>query len=36
MVGEVINVDCPDLSVQEQLRNRQVAQQVIKDTLQKA
>jgi ribosomal protein L21E len=29
-------VDCPDLSVQEQLRNRQVAQQVIKDTLQKA
>jgi hypothetical protein len=36
MVGEVISVDCPDLPAQEQLRNRQIAQQVIKDTLQKA
>jgi hypothetical protein len=33
MVAEVVLPDCPDLSVQEQLRNRAVAQQVIKDNL---
>ncbi|KAJ1289184.1 hypothetical protein BS78_02G144900 [Paspalum vaginatum] len=36
MVSEDISTDCPNLIVQEQLRNRQVAQQVIKDNLQKA
>ncbi|WVZ83700.1 LOW QUALITY PROTEIN: hypothetical protein U9M48_030821 [Paspalum notatum var. saurae] len=36
MVSEDICTDCPNLTVQEQLRNRQVAQQVIKDNLQKA
>ena len=36
MVAEVVIPDCPDLSTQEQLRNRQVAQQVIRDTLTKA
>lgn len=36
MVTEVVLPDCPDLSVQEQLRNRQVALQVIKDNLLKA
>ncbi|WVZ83629.1 hypothetical protein U9M48_030757 [Paspalum notatum var. saurae] len=36
MVSEDISPDCPNLTVQEQLRNRQVAQQVIKDNLLKA
>jgi hypothetical protein len=36
MVAEVVIPDCPDLSIQEQLRNRTVAQQVIKDNLLKA
>lgn len=36
MVAEVIVTDCPDLTVQEQLKNRQLAQQVIRDTLIKA
>ncbi|CAN6347636.1 unnamed protein product [Urochloa humidicola] len=36
MVVEVIIPDCPDLSTQEQLRNREVAVQVIKDNLVKA
>lgn len=36
MVAEVVLPDCPDLSAQEQLRNRQLATQVIKDNLQKA
>lgn len=36
MVAEVVIPDCPDLSMQEQLRNRRTAQQVIKDNLIKA
>jgi hypothetical protein len=36
MVAEVIGCDSPDLSAQEQLRNREIAQQVIKDNLLKA
>jgi hypothetical protein len=36
MVAEVIIPDCPDIIAQEQLRNRQLAQQVIKDNLLKA
>jgi hypothetical protein len=36
MVVEVIIHDCLDLTAQEQLRNRQVAQQVIKENLLKA
>jgi hypothetical protein len=36
LVAEDIIPDCPDLSVQEQLKNRQVANQVIKDNLFKA
>lgn len=36
MVAEVVLPDCPDLSVQEQIKNRIVAQQVIKDNLLKA
>jgi hypothetical protein len=36
MVVEVIIPDCPDLSTQEQLQNRQVAQHAIKDNLLKA
>jgi hypothetical protein len=35
-VAEVVISDCPDLTPQEQARNRQVASQVIKDTLIKA
>jgi hypothetical protein len=35
-VAEVVTPDCPDLTPQEQARNRQVASQVIKDTLIKA
>ena len=36
MVAEVVQPDYPDSSAQEQLRNRLVATQIIKDTLQKA
>jgi hypothetical protein len=36
MVTEVIIPDCPDLTAQEQLRNRHAVQQVIKDNLLKA
>lgn len=36
MVAEVILPNCPDLSMQEQWRNRQVALQVIRDNLLKA
>jgi ribosomal protein L21E len=36
MVAEVILSDCPDITAQEQLRNRQLALQVIKDNLLKA
>jgi len=36
MVAEVVIPDTPDLSLQEQMRNRQMANQVIKDTLHKA
>jgi transposase InsO family protein len=36
MVAEVILPDCPDITAQEQLRNRQLALQVIKDNLLKA
>jgi hypothetical protein len=35
-VVEVVMPDCPDLTPREQARNRQVASQVIKDTLTKA
>jgi hypothetical protein len=31
LVAEVVTTDCLDLSAQEQLRNREVSQQVIKD-----
>jgi hypothetical protein len=36
LVAEVVIPDCPDLTAQEQLRNRQMAQQFIKDNLIKA
>lgn len=36
MVAEDVIPDCPNLTMQEQLRNRQVALQVIRDTLLKA
>jgi ribosomal protein L21E len=36
MVAEVILPDCPDITAQEQLRNRKLALQVIKDNLLKA
>lgn len=36
MVVEVILPDCPNLNLQDQMRNRQVAQQVIKDSHLKA
>jgi hypothetical protein len=35
-VAEDVMPDCPDLSAQDQLRNRQVALQVIRDNLAKA
>lgn len=35
-VAEVVLPDCPDITVQEQLRNRQVAHQVTQDNLKKA
>lgn len=36
MVGEVVTVDCSDMSAQQQLTNRELAKQVINDTLHKA
>jgi hypothetical protein len=35
-VSKVVLLDCPDIIAQEHLRNRKVAQQVIRDNLQKA